>query len=276
MKIINSKQQINGADAPGRGYSSAPWNICCKPFNNSKEVLQNGRSMIEMLGVLAIIGVLSVGGIAGYSKAMQKYRVNKTIEQITLIAGNIRAFFGPQKNYIGVYCRSSGIINRNDGICNTNGCNGHSGVGSNGNPTTADNGCPIIKKAKILPDEMITVENGKIMGIVNPFGYAVGLGYRGKAKINDYQAFSIYYDIGGRDIESCIELSTHDWTNAGVVALDFYDYEYDYVYKTPISVDDAVTLCEVAAGIYFMFDIDSNSDYWKERFSSCAYPDGQC
>ena len=31
---------------------------------------QNGRSMIEMLGVLAIIGVLSGGGIIGYSKAM--------------------------------------------------------------------------------------------------------------------------------------------------------------------------------------------------------------
>ena len=30
-----------------------------------------GRSMIEMLGVLAIIAVLSVGGIAGYSKAME-------------------------------------------------------------------------------------------------------------------------------------------------------------------------------------------------------------
>ena len=57
---------------------------------------QNGRSMIEMLGVLAIIGVLSVGGIAGYSKAMQKYKINKTIEQITLIAGNIRAFFANQ------------------------------------------------------------------------------------------------------------------------------------------------------------------------------------
>ena len=27
---------------------------------------QTGRSMVEMLGVLAIIGVLSVGGIAGY------------------------------------------------------------------------------------------------------------------------------------------------------------------------------------------------------------------
>ena len=40
-----------------------------------------GRSMIEMLGVLAIIGVLSVGGIAGYSKAMEQFKINKTIEQ---------------------------------------------------------------------------------------------------------------------------------------------------------------------------------------------------
>ena len=40
---------------------------------------QFGRSMIEMLGVLAIIGVLSVGGIAGYSKAMEKWKIDKTI-----------------------------------------------------------------------------------------------------------------------------------------------------------------------------------------------------
>ncbi len=63
---------------------------------------EKGRSMIEMLGVLAIIGVLSVGGIAGYSKAMTKYRINKTIEQITLIAGNVRTFFAPQRNYSGL------------------------------------------------------------------------------------------------------------------------------------------------------------------------------
>ena len=44
-----------------------------------------GRSMIEMLGVLAIIGVLSVGGIAGYSKAMEKYKINKTIEQFNYL-----------------------------------------------------------------------------------------------------------------------------------------------------------------------------------------------
>ena len=65
---------------------------------------ETGRSMIEMLGVLAIIGVLSVGGIAGYSKAMQKYRINKTIEQITLIAGaaepyiSFRVYFDVNSN----------------------------------------------------------------------------------------------------------------------------------------------------------------------------------
>ena len=41
---------------------------------------QSGRSMVEMLGVLAIIGVLSVGGIAGYSLSMRKHRANGVID----------------------------------------------------------------------------------------------------------------------------------------------------------------------------------------------------
>lgn len=44
-----------------------------------------GRSMVEMLGVLAIIGVLSVGAISGYSKAMFKYKLNKQAEQISAL-----------------------------------------------------------------------------------------------------------------------------------------------------------------------------------------------
>ena len=55
-----------------------------------------GRSMVEMLGVLAIIGVLSVGAIAGYSKAMMKYKLNKYSEQmntvINAIARNVHSF----------------------------------------------------------------------------------------------------------------------------------------------------------------------------------------
>ena len=44
-----------------------------------------GRSMIEMLGVLAIIGVLSVAGIAGYSKAMEKWKINKMAEEYSYL-----------------------------------------------------------------------------------------------------------------------------------------------------------------------------------------------
>ena len=39
--------------------------------------IESGRSMVEMLGVLAIIGVLSVGGVAGYKSAMQSHIANE-------------------------------------------------------------------------------------------------------------------------------------------------------------------------------------------------------
>ena len=61
-----------------------------------------GRSMIEMLGVLAIIGVLSVGGIAGYSKAMMKFKINKTAKQITEIVTNIRILYMHQDDFNGL------------------------------------------------------------------------------------------------------------------------------------------------------------------------------
>lgn len=66
------------------------------------KINESGRSMIEMLGVLAIIGVLSVGGIAGYSKAMSKYRTNKMIDQATMLITNIRTMFAQQQSYTGL------------------------------------------------------------------------------------------------------------------------------------------------------------------------------
>ena len=46
---------------------------------------ETGRSMIEMLGVLAIIGVLSVGGIAGYTSAMRSYKANEIINSTSML-----------------------------------------------------------------------------------------------------------------------------------------------------------------------------------------------
>ena len=65
-------------------------------------VNQYGRSMIEMLGVLAIIGVLSVGGIAGYSKAMGKYKTNQVVDQVSMIVTNIRTLYAQQMDYNGL------------------------------------------------------------------------------------------------------------------------------------------------------------------------------
>ena len=54
---------------------------------------QSGRSMIEMLGVLAIVGILSAGGIAGYNMAMQSYKTNLLIEKTQIIATRARQVF---------------------------------------------------------------------------------------------------------------------------------------------------------------------------------------
>jgi Tfp pilus assembly protein PilE len=40
-----------------------------------------GRSMVEMLGVLAVIGVLSVGGITGYTYSINKHRANELVDR---------------------------------------------------------------------------------------------------------------------------------------------------------------------------------------------------
>ena len=64
-----------------------------------------GRSMVEMLGVLAIIGVLSVGAIAGYSKAMMKYKLNKQAEQIGWLLNvmyRYRLAFGRSPKYMNL------------------------------------------------------------------------------------------------------------------------------------------------------------------------------
>jgi len=64
-----------------------------------RNINENGRSMVEMLGVLAIIGVLSAGGLAGYSKAMFKHKLNTTMDQLTMLVTNIRTMYGTQDNY---------------------------------------------------------------------------------------------------------------------------------------------------------------------------------
>ena len=52
---------------------------------------ESGRSMVEMLGVLAIIGVLSIGAIAGYKFALNKFRANEIINELNARALSVSA-----------------------------------------------------------------------------------------------------------------------------------------------------------------------------------------
>ena len=47
---------------------------------------ESGRSLVEMLGTLAVMGVLTIGGIAGFNYAMNKQRANATIGYVNELA----------------------------------------------------------------------------------------------------------------------------------------------------------------------------------------------
>ena len=63
---------------------------------------EQGRSMVEMLGVLAVVGVLSVGGIAGYTYAMNKHYANELLagasERAVLVSAQILVGKTPSLN----------------------------------------------------------------------------------------------------------------------------------------------------------------------------------
>ena len=136
-----------------------------------------GRSMIEMLGVLAIIGVLSIGGIAGYSKAMEKIHVNKIVNMISDISATIRTAYISQKTYDGF----------------------------DGGTLGADNQ---IQDMGLLPPEYIfELEGEKMIGLSSPLTLINPVGYGD----TDFSTLSIGVLVPQN---LCVPLLTYDWRNA--------------------------------------------------------------
>ncbi|MGN0914409.1 MAG: type 4 pilus major pilin [Alphaproteobacteria bacterium] len=136
---------------------------------------QSGRSMVEMLGVLAIIGVLSVGGIAGYSKAMTKFKINKTMDQVSMLVANIRTLYSGQRNY-----------------------------------SDLDNATAI--NFGIIPNEMyssaskiVNAFNGEVTIAAAAGNVAAGAG----TGVYANKAFQITYN--GLSQEACVSIATADW-----------------------------------------------------------------
>lgn len=52
--------------------------------------MQSGRSMIEMLGVLAIVGILTVGGFSLVSKMTTSNQTNSVMDEISGLASRVK------------------------------------------------------------------------------------------------------------------------------------------------------------------------------------------
>ena len=98
--LFNVIRGLKPANLDCRITSGNDSRVKCVTYGN--DICCSGRSMIEMLGVLAIIGVLSVGGIAGYSKAMTKFKTNQVADQVSTIVTNIKTLYAQQKSYKGL------------------------------------------------------------------------------------------------------------------------------------------------------------------------------
>ena len=61
---------------------------------------QNGRSMLEMMFVLAIVGILSLVTFWGYEMAMTRYRANEIIKQMEMFAFHIEQQFEAEVDLI--------------------------------------------------------------------------------------------------------------------------------------------------------------------------------
>ena len=168
-RFLHHRLSYSGLTRISRWKKFANWFDLDTPVKPECDSLCAGRSMVEMLGVLAIIGVLSVGAIAGYSKAMMKYKLNKQTEQISSIL-----------DYVNI----------------------HMDDFKRSKTSTAGNMVPLLKKLNVIPQDMI--RKNKIFDI---FGNSIGLQNYTFPNSGVYY-FEIYIVLNKGQKESCMNLFT--------------------------------------------------------------------
>ena len=171
-RFLHHTMSYSGLTRISRWNKFANWFDLDTPIKSECDTLgknaSTGRSMVEMLGVLAIIGVLSVGAIAGYSKAMMKYKLNKQSEQLTQILFSLehyREMLGRDRNNIAI---NSSIIT-------------------------------LLTKLNAIPLEMIKPNDN--LQIYDVFGNVIWLDYYGNAESpSDSYTLAVTYQPDQQDV----------------------------------------------------------------------------
>ena len=60
---------------------------------------EQGRTMLEMLGVIAIMGVIVYGAIAGINYGMSSYKINQTYTEIQNIVQGVQDLYSWSRGY---------------------------------------------------------------------------------------------------------------------------------------------------------------------------------
>ena len=68
-------------------------------MNNIRKNTQAGRSMIEMLAVLMIMGILTIGVMAGFNQMLDKYNAGKMHTDIMSISSEVVNLYAWQRSY---------------------------------------------------------------------------------------------------------------------------------------------------------------------------------
>ena len=140
---------------------------------------ESGRSMMEMLGVLSVIGLLSAGGLAGVNRLFAQQRVNKAVEQIGVMSAKLSQIGAQSGSYDGLTISSA------------------------------------LKFGAVPSSAIDSPEDGTL---INPFGGDIEIEPANLVPANgDRQAYTITYD--GVPEDACMALSTYKWASKGSASL---------------------------------------------------------
>lgn len=154
---------------------------------------ETGRSMIEMLGVLSIIAVQSVIGFYGFSHALEKWRIDKTVDQIMRMVVRLQITFVSQINYSSLGYSTEEINN-------------------------------VLAFTGIMNNDMFVRDNSG--NIKKPYAYKnvykgnVNVRVGNKYNNRDRSAFIIRYDSIPR--QACIYIASYAWgrsADSGYIAM---------------------------------------------------------
>jgi len=164
-----------------------------------KKDLQNGRSMIEMLGVLSIIGILTVGGFNLISKTVSENRINRVIDEVSDLARRTRVIF---REFI--YDK---------------------------NPSGDTDMSEYIYKAKSYPDVLEWVSGSKVF--VDDDDVEMSVSFKKKENVEYY-----ILKIAKMTDEICMAISNGQWGTRATNGFSGISFNSDPIGKT-ISLDDA-------------------------------------